>query len=152
MESAPYYSHTYLESAMNMQKGFTLAELLIVMAIIGILTAVALPAYQDHVMRGKLIQATAALTDARLKYEQYYQDHNNSYLGADATRCPAPTAYFAFGCPAPIGDTYVITAIGTGDMVGFTYSINESNVRSTQATLWGNTSGTCWITKKGENC
>ncbi|MBU1426066.1 MAG: prepilin-type N-terminal cleavage/methylation domain-containing protein [Gammaproteobacteria bacterium] len=137
---------------MNMQKGFTLAELLIVMAIIGILTAVALPAYQDYVMRGKLIQATAALTDARLKYEQYYQDHDNAYAGAEAIRCPAPTAYFVFACPAPVGDTYVITAVGAGDMAGFTYSINESNVRSTQATVWGKTSGTCWITKSGDNC
>jgi type IV pilus assembly protein PilE len=141
-----------MESAMKMQKGFTLIELMIVVVIIGVLTAVALPAYRDYVMRGKLIQATSALTDARLKYEQYFQDHQNSYVGAEAVYCPATTAYFAFICPAPTAFAYSITAVGTGDMALFSYDIDQDNNRNTLSTGWFDPPNTCWITKKGGQC
>jgi type IV pilus assembly protein PilE len=138
---------------MKKQNGFTLIELLIVVAIVAILSAVAYPAYQDYVKSGKLIQATATLTDARQKYEQFYQDNQNTYIGAQMTRCPAPTDYFAFDCPVPPdADTYSIVANGTGDMTGFSYGIDQDNGKTTFSTIWGHVNKPCWITKRGGKC
>ena len=50
---------------MKMQKGFTLIELMIVVAIIGILAAIALPAYQDYTIRAKVSEAVIACSSAK---------------------------------------------------------------------------------------
>jgi len=70
---------------MNIQKkaqqGFTLIELMIVIAIIGILAAIALPAYQDYTVRAKMSEPIAALSEAKTSYTEYYSA--NGFLPAD---------------------------------------------------------------------
>ena len=71
-------------------KGFTLIELMIVVAIISILAAITFPSYQQYVMRGKRAEARAALLDAAAKEERYYSD-NNQYGTLAAAGIPATT-------------------------------------------------------------
>ena len=57
------------------QKGFTLIELMIVVAIIGILAAVALPAYQDYTIRAQVSEGLSLGSGARTAVTEYYQQH-----------------------------------------------------------------------------
>lgn len=131
---------------MKAQNGFTLVELMIVVAIIGILSAIAVPSYSDYVTRGKLTEATSTLSNGRVRIEQFFQD-NRTYVGGT---CPAATTYFAFVCSNLSTTTYTITATGTGNLSTYSYTINQANTK-TSATPWGN-SATCWVTKKGGAC
>ena len=69
--------------------GFTLIEVMIVVAIVAILTAIALPSYKDYIRRGRLPEAFNALADYRTKMEQYYQDNRN--YGSAASKCADST-------------------------------------------------------------
>lgn len=138
-----------------MQKGFTLIELMIVVAIIGILAAIALPSYRDHVVNSSLAEAASGLADKRIRMEQYFQD-NRTYAGADGAGQPCVAdntgRNFNFSC-AVTATTYTITATGKATAAGFTFTINESNARATTAAAAGwATNAACWIRKKGGVC
>lgn len=127
-------------------RGFTLIELMITVVVIGILSGVAIPAYTNHVIRGKLTEATAALSDGRVRMEQFFQD-NRTYV---AGTCPAATTSFTHACSLLTATTYTITATGIGNLSTYSYTINEANTK-TSATPWGN-SATCWVVKTGGGC
>ena len=64
----------------KMQKGFTLIELMIVVAIIGILAAIALPAYQDYTKRAKMSELILAASACRTTITEIYQSANSARL------------------------------------------------------------------------
>ena len=66
--------------------GFTLIEVMIVVAIIAILASVAMPAYTDYIRRGATQEAFTTLADLRIRLEQHYQD-NRAYGPTAATTC-----------------------------------------------------------------
>ncbi len=140
----------------NFQKGFTLIELMITVAIIGILAAIAVPQYTDYIIRASLPDATSTLMATRAKLEQFYQDNRDYRTATFTSPCDTiPNAgKFSFACSNLTASTYTVTATGSGIVADFSYSINQAN---TQATLgmkagWGSATTLCWITKKGGTC
>ncbi|PKO92922.1 MAG: hypothetical protein CVU16_06060 [Betaproteobacteria bacterium HGW-Betaproteobacteria-10] len=141
---------------MSGNKGFTLIEVMIVVVIIGILAAIALPNYSEYVTRSRVPEATSGLSDMRVRMEQYFQD-NRTYVGAcvAGTVAPLPTATnFTFACSGLAATTYTVTATGGGPMAGFSYTVNQSNGRSStmsSPSTWTGNAG-CWVTKKDGSC
>jgi type IV pilus assembly protein PilE len=151
---------------MTIARGFTLIEIMIVVAIVAILAAIAMPAYSDYITRGKVLDATNGLQSMRTQLEQYYQD-NRSYTDANAsvtspcTRIGTLTGSikdFTFSCTTLTSVTYVVQAQGVtsdGNVKGFTYTIDQNGTPATTATptRWGGaTSSACFIVKKGTTC
>lgn len=149
-------------SSVRAAQGFTLMEVMITVAIVGILAAVAIPSYRDYVIRGRILDATSALADHRVRMEQFFMDNRRytTVLGGGvcgaATRASSPKDSFAMTCVAN-DSTYTITADGLGSagMAGFAYSIDHNNARKTKTAPadWIMTHNeTCWILKKDGSC
>ena len=77
----------------RMQQGFTLIELMIVVAIIGILAAVALPAYQDYTIRAKMSEVILALSACRTSITEVYQTGGTA-PGANSWGCENVTSKY----------------------------------------------------------
>jgi type IV pilus assembly protein PilE len=138
--------------------GFTLIEVMIVVAIIGILAAIAIPSYNDYVRRGQLPEAFNALSDYRSKMEQYYQDNRNYGTAADKCASDATasswntfpaSSHFSFNCVASGANfqSYTLTATGSGVVAGHVYTINERGLRRTTKFKNADVATDCWLTK-----
>ena len=147
-----------LRQTRKCSQGVTLIELMVVVIIISILGAVALPSYQNYVIRSKIPDATSGLAQKRLLMEQFFQD-NRTYIGASnagVAICPTQanadtttSPYFSFYCSAgPTDTTYTLLALGKGSMNGFAFSIDQANnkVSSVDNTIVsGWSGGNCWV-------
>lgn len=136
----------------TLQKGFTLIELMIVVAIIAIIMSFALPSYRNYVLRSELTEGITAISTLQVELEQYFQD-NRTYAGACTlgTLAPLPSNLknFTVSCSNLGTDTYNITATG----LGFTYTVDQSNDRATTSAPpnWP-TSTSCWIIDQNGTC
>ena len=132
--------------------GFTLVELMIVVAIIAILAAVAVPQYRDYVTRSRIPDATSALATRQVQIEQYFLD-NRTYVGAPGCANDTTTSTsFNFGCSAATATAFSLTATGKNAMSGFSYTVNQAGAKSSTAPTGWTGSTTCWATKKDGSC
>jgi len=130
-------------------KGFTLIEVMVVVAIVAILAKIAIPSYLRYVQRGDIVEATQALAQYRVQMEQYYQDNNTYSNGGNCGVANPTLVNFTLTCAVSSAQAYTATATGNnGTQVnGFTYTINQANVQATTATAWGSTSATSWVVR-----
>ena len=102
----------------RVQQGFTLIELMIVVAIIGILAAVALPAYQDYTKRAKMSEVILAASACRTTITEVYQSGSQSTMLANNWGCESTSAsskyVAAIATDANGKVTVTSTGIGTG--------------------------------------
>ena len=139
--------------------GFTVIELLITVAIVGILAAIAVPPYNSYIMRSRILDAFAKLSDYSVRMEQYFLDRR-TYLD-DVGHCGiAPAAAvgaadsFQVTCTAT-ARSYVYTASGLGNkgMASFIYTIDQTGTRGTTSLPngWQRTAD-CWTIRADGGC
>jgi prepilin-type N-terminal cleavage/methylation domain-containing protein len=155
-------SPAHSRTRQDRSQGFTLIELMIVVAIVAILTTIAYPNYRDYVIRGQLTDATTGLAAVRANMERYFQD-NRTYLaiaGPPAFTPPCTAALVVYGhfnvsCPPIDATHFTAQAVGiAGSTVdGFTFTVTEADLQVTTVAPPAPHSflgcPNAWITKTG---
>ncbi|MBA3598224.1 MAG: prepilin-type N-terminal cleavage/methylation domain-containing protein [Methylibium sp.] len=143
-------------------RGFTLIEVMIAVAIVGILVTIALPSYRDYIIRGQLVDGSNGLASMRAEMERHFQDNRTfaTVTGTPTftTPCAQPVAQrtfnnFVVDCSVtPTPTAYTLRATGSGPVAGFVFTVTQQDVRATTApTGWGN-STSCWVLRRGQTC
>ncbi len=116
----------------RLQQGFTLIELMIVVAIIGILAAVALPAYQDYTVRAKMSEVILALSACRTSITEVYQSGGTS-PGAGNWGCEAAAGGSKYVGGIVTDDNGAVTATTAGGLPAGNVSIAPMADATTKA-------------------
>jgi type IV pilus assembly protein PilE len=134
------------------QTGFTLIELMIAVAVVGILTAVAYPSYQNHIKKAKRSEAQAALVSLATAMEQWRVENNNSYTGVTVGTAGDATDIFTSRVPTDGSGTQSYT-LSISNLAASTYTLTATPVGSddcgnltlTSTGVKGSSTGTnCW--------
>ena len=126
----------------RLQQGFTLIELMIVVAIIGILAAVALPAYQDYTIRAKMSEVILALSACRTSITEVYQS-GGSQPAANSWGCEAGTGASKYVA----GVSSTVDGVVTATVQNIASAVNNSIV--SLAPLSTGTGAASWAVNSG---
>ena len=145
-------------AAVRSSAGYTLLELMIVVAVIGILAVIAYPMYGDYVTRGQITDGITKLGNFRTQMEKYFMD-NRTYQAGGACGVANPPVnaddYFRITCAAFPGppEAYTITGTGVkGGVAGFVYTVDQANAKTSTGTGGKYTNGACWALRKDGTC
>ena len=124
----------------TMQKGFTLIELMIVVAIIGILAAIALPAYQDYTKRTHVSEGLTLAGGAKASVTEYYSSQGNF---------PSNNASAGLAAKADIKGNAVTSVEVTNGKIEITYNDKVTNSATLQLSPTTGAGGVQWSCKGG---
>lgn len=133
-------------------QGFTLIEVMVAVAIVAILSAIALPMYNQYIFRSRIPAGLNALSAFQTRMEQRYQDVSNYGTGTACALADATSENFAVACTLTSGGQgFTATATGSGPVAGVSYSVDEQGTRKTVTHPKGVPAQNCW-TIRGASC